>query len=123
MKKYLICSAHHNIGSLISYADCHLNNTTDYLSIYYTVFLLGQYCSVNQNYIYYIHILSTVVTQIEQRCSNKSKSFLYAVLFKFCMLKSSICRKKFTFEPKNAKCCSNQECCCICVDTVCYVEM
>ena len=26
--------------------------------------------------------------------------------------------KKWTFEPKNAKCCSNQECCCICVDTV-----
>ena len=26
--------------------------------------------------------------------------------------------KKWTFEPKNAKCCSNQECCCTCVNTV-----
>ena len=39
--------------------------------------------------------LSTISTQIEQRCSNKSKSFLYAVLLKFCMLFNGL--KKMPF--------------------------
>ena len=69
----------------------------------------------NSNYIF---VLNTVSAQIEQRCSNITERFFGAVALKF--------EPKMTVIIKNlaqkvdfwAKCCSNQDCCSICADTV-----
>ena len=62
---------------------------------------------------------TTVSAQIEEFCSNITERFFGAVALKF--------EPKMTVIIKNlaqkvdfwAKCCSNQDCCSICADTVC----
>ena len=60
-----------------------------------------------------VALLHTASTQIEQRRSNFFLRVFGAVVFKFEPNLTVV-----TLVQKFVKCCSNQECCSICVDTV-----